>query len=217
MEISAQQVKELRERTGLGLMECKGALKESQGDVAEAVSRGDYASALESSRKCIDVSTEQGYPDWIGFGYIHHGAARAGLGELTEGLAEYDEGFRRLREAGNGVEWLRRYAHESRASTLRGRFAKLGGGLDRRHPLREARPRPGTRRSAQVRERLADEASARAMRRHRVTRPGRGFSSRQAAGLSRETAGLSRQAAELSQQAAGPISCLRRAPASRSC
>jgi elongation factor Ts len=36
MQISAQQVKELRERTGLGLMECKGALKEAEGDVEQA-------------------------------------------------------------------------------------------------------------------------------------------------------------------------------------
>ena len=31
MSISAQQVKELRERTGLGMMECKTALQETQG------------------------------------------------------------------------------------------------------------------------------------------------------------------------------------------
>ena len=36
MQISAQQVKELRERTGLGLMECKSALKEAAGDLEEA-------------------------------------------------------------------------------------------------------------------------------------------------------------------------------------
>jgi len=36
MEISAQQVKELRERTGLALMACKSALKEAGGDLAEA-------------------------------------------------------------------------------------------------------------------------------------------------------------------------------------
>jgi len=34
--ISAQQVKELRERTGLGMMECKGALTETNGDMAAA-------------------------------------------------------------------------------------------------------------------------------------------------------------------------------------
>jgi elongation factor Ts len=36
MSISAQQVKELRERTGLGMMECKGALTETNGDMAAA-------------------------------------------------------------------------------------------------------------------------------------------------------------------------------------
>lgn len=36
MSISAQQVKELRERTGLGMMECKAALTETQGDMEAA-------------------------------------------------------------------------------------------------------------------------------------------------------------------------------------
>jgi len=36
MSISAQQVKELRERTGLGMMECKGALVEANGDMEAA-------------------------------------------------------------------------------------------------------------------------------------------------------------------------------------
>lgn len=36
MSISAQQVKELRERTGLGLMECKAALTETHGDMEAA-------------------------------------------------------------------------------------------------------------------------------------------------------------------------------------
>ncbi len=36
MQISAQQVKELRERTGLGLMACKSALQEAAGDLEEA-------------------------------------------------------------------------------------------------------------------------------------------------------------------------------------
>ena len=34
MEISAQHVKELREKTGAGMMECKGALVETKGDLA---------------------------------------------------------------------------------------------------------------------------------------------------------------------------------------
>jgi elongation factor Ts len=36
MSISAQQVKELRERTGLGMMECKAALAETHGDMEAA-------------------------------------------------------------------------------------------------------------------------------------------------------------------------------------
>jgi elongation factor Ts len=36
MSISAQQVKELRERTGLGMMECKAALAETSGDMEAA-------------------------------------------------------------------------------------------------------------------------------------------------------------------------------------
>ena len=36
MNISAQQVKELRERTGLGMMECKAALTETSGDMEAA-------------------------------------------------------------------------------------------------------------------------------------------------------------------------------------
>ncbi len=36
MEISASLVKELRNKTGVGMMECKSALAESKGDVAEA-------------------------------------------------------------------------------------------------------------------------------------------------------------------------------------
>ncbi len=38
MEISAQQVKELREKTGAGMMDCKKALAESGGDLEKAVS-----------------------------------------------------------------------------------------------------------------------------------------------------------------------------------
>ena len=37
MTITAAQVKELRERTGLGMMECKGALTETQGDMNAAI------------------------------------------------------------------------------------------------------------------------------------------------------------------------------------
>jgi len=37
MEISAQMVKELRERTGAGMMDCKNALNEAAGDIEKAI------------------------------------------------------------------------------------------------------------------------------------------------------------------------------------
>jgi elongation factor Ts len=37
MEITADKVKELRERTGIGMMECKSALQESGGDMDKAI------------------------------------------------------------------------------------------------------------------------------------------------------------------------------------
>ena len=36
-EISAKLVKELRDRTGLGMMECKKALQEADGDIETAI------------------------------------------------------------------------------------------------------------------------------------------------------------------------------------
>ena len=37
MAITAAQVKELREKTGAGMMDCKKALTECEGDIAKAV------------------------------------------------------------------------------------------------------------------------------------------------------------------------------------
>lgn len=37
MDITADMVKELRQRTGIGVMECKKALKESKGDIEKAI------------------------------------------------------------------------------------------------------------------------------------------------------------------------------------
>jgi elongation factor Ts len=54
MEISAQHVKELRERTGAGMMECKKALTEAKGDMEEAITilrkRGLASAAKKSGR-----------------------------------------------------------------------------------------------------------------------------------------------------------------------
>jgi len=49
--ISASQVKELREKTGLGLMDCKKALEESDGDLDLAVEELRKKSGLKASKK----------------------------------------------------------------------------------------------------------------------------------------------------------------------
>ena len=58
-EISAQLVKQLRDRTGAGMMECKKALQEANGDIEEAVAilrkRGIAAATKKETR-----STKQG-------------------------------------------------------------------------------------------------------------------------------------------------------------
>lgn len=81
-EISAQQVKELRERTGAGMMECKSALKEANGNLAEAEvvlrKRG-----ISSANKKASRATKQGLISH----YIHPGGQ---LGVLIEVNCESD-------------------------------------------------------------------------------------------------------------------------------
>jgi elongation factor Ts len=82
MEISAQLVKQLRERTGAGMMECKKALVESNGDLggAEVVLRKQgIASAAKKSTR----TTKQGV---VG-AYIHAGSQ---IGVLIEVNCESD-------------------------------------------------------------------------------------------------------------------------------
>ena len=82
MEISAQLVKQLRDRTGAGMMECKRALVEAKGDVAEAevvLRKQGIASAAKKATR----TTKQGV---IGT-YIHAGAQ---MGVLIEVNCESD-------------------------------------------------------------------------------------------------------------------------------
>jgi elongation factor Ts len=81
-EITAQMVKDLRERTGAGMMECKKALVEAGGDPGDAevlLRKWGIASAGKKSARV----TRQGL---IG-SYIHHGGQ---LGVLVEVNCESD-------------------------------------------------------------------------------------------------------------------------------
>ena len=51
MAITAAMVKELRERTGLGMMDCKKALEETGGDLEQAIEELRKKSALKAAKK----------------------------------------------------------------------------------------------------------------------------------------------------------------------
>ena len=81
MSISAELVKELREKTGVGFMECKSALQESNGDLEDAVTilrkRGLASLTKKSGRETKD--------GLIG-SYIHNGK----IGVMLEVNCETD-------------------------------------------------------------------------------------------------------------------------------
>jgi elongation factor Ts len=49
--MSAAQVKELRERTGLGLLECKRALKSADGNIEKAIEELRKSSGMKAAKK----------------------------------------------------------------------------------------------------------------------------------------------------------------------
>lgn len=57
-EIKATLVKQLRDRTGLGMMECKRALKETEGDLDDAVRVLRERSAIKADKKTTRVAAE---------------------------------------------------------------------------------------------------------------------------------------------------------------
>ena len=82
MEISAQLVKQLRDRTGAGMMECKRALQEAKGDLVEGEVVLRKAGIASASKKA-SRTTKQGV---IG-NYIHAGSQ---IGVLIEVNCESD-------------------------------------------------------------------------------------------------------------------------------
>ena len=58
MSISASDVKNLREKTGLGMMECKKALEEAKGDAELAITNLRKNSALKAEKKSSRTAVE---------------------------------------------------------------------------------------------------------------------------------------------------------------
>ncbi|MDE3736233.1 MULTISPECIES: translation elongation factor Ts [Pseudomonas] len=57
-EITAALVKELRERTGLGMMDCKKALTAAEGDIEKAIDDMRAAGAIKAAKKAGNIAAE---------------------------------------------------------------------------------------------------------------------------------------------------------------
>ena len=89
MPVTAAQVKELRDKTGAGIMDSKRALEESAGDIVKAESILN-AQGLASAAKKADRSTSEG----LVVSYIHTGGRVGSMVELnceTDFVARTDE------------------------------------------------------------------------------------------------------------------------------
>lgn len=81
-EISAQHVRELRDKTGAGMMDCKRALQEMDGDIAKAIEHLRKKGLASAAKKAGRVASE-GLVD----SYIHTGSR---IGVLVEVNCETD-------------------------------------------------------------------------------------------------------------------------------
>lgn len=93
MEISAKTVKELRERTGAGMMDCKRALAETGGDLDKAVTYLREKGLASAAKKAGRIAAEG-----LVEAYIHGGGRIGVLVEVnceTDFVAKTDE-FRAL-------------------------------------------------------------------------------------------------------------------------
>lgn len=82
MEITAKMVKELRDKTGAGMMDCKSALKEAEGDIGKAVKLLREKGIAKAAKKAGREATEGAVVS-----YIHPGDK---LGVLVEIACETD-------------------------------------------------------------------------------------------------------------------------------
>ena len=93
MQISASQVKELRERTGTGFMECKEALAEAKGNIEEAIAILRKKGLAAASKRAHRATSEG-----IVGSYVHPGGRIGVLVEVnceTDFVARTDD-FRQL-------------------------------------------------------------------------------------------------------------------------
>lgn len=102
-EITVDQIKELRARTGAGMMDCKKALEECGGDMEKAIEylrkKGLAAAAKKALRKAEEGVVEA---------YIHHNGKIGVLVELkceTDFVARTDQFKELAREIAMHIAW----------------------------------------------------------------------------------------------------------------
>jgi elongation factor Ts len=93
MNIDAKLVKELRDKTGAGMMDCKKALVKSRGNLEKAIEFLRMSGAAKAEKKGTRTAKEG-----LIYSYIHHGGK---LGVLLDIACETDfvaktDGFREL-------------------------------------------------------------------------------------------------------------------------
>jgi len=88
-EVDVKLIKELREKSNAGVLDCKNALIESNGDVKKAIQILRKKGIAEAAKK-MGRSAKEG----IIYAYVHPGSQKAGVVELnceTDFVARTDE------------------------------------------------------------------------------------------------------------------------------
>jgi len=101
VEISAQDVKALRERTGAGMMDCKAALQESDGDVDKAIELLRVKGQAQAAKR-----GERSASEGLVVSYLHHNGKVGALVEVdceTDFVARNDEFVEFAREIASHV------------------------------------------------------------------------------------------------------------------
>jgi elongation factor Ts len=179
MNITAETVKQLRERTGAGMMECKKALVETQGDLDAAAELMRKTGLAKADKKAARVAAE-------GTVAIERSGSDAVLVEVnceTDFVARSDEfqSFAKdvagtaLQKSPSGLEALLAWS-DAQASSLddrrRALIAKIGEKIDVRRFVRVTSPGPlgtythGARIGSVVALQGGDEALARDLAMH---------------------------------------------------
>ena len=99
--ISAQDVKELRERTGAGMMDCKGALQETGGDMDKAIELLRVKGQAKAAKR-----GERAASEGLVHSYVHHNGRVGALVEVdceTDFVARNDDFAEFAREVASHV------------------------------------------------------------------------------------------------------------------